>query len=165
MAVGLLSLLGLGQVELAGNGGVDVTEILKVVGSVSVGGIDEGRGGGWVEAVVGEEGCLVSGRVDVAVISKLSDGQPGSPIIVLGGDVGAKDLLNGAVGDFGLAVSLGVVGGGDVELGAEGFEEGGPEIGGDAGVTVRDYNLGETFLGEDMVGENVGELLGGDGLV
>jgi hypothetical protein len=118
-----------------------------------------------VEAVVGEEGCLVSGRVDVAVISKLSDGQPGSPIIVLGGDVGAKDLLNGAVGDFGLAVSLGVVGGGDVELGAEGFEEGGPEIGGDAGVTVRDYNLGETFLGEDMVGENVGELLGGDGLV
>jgi hypothetical protein len=52
-----------------------------------------------------------------------------------------------------------------VELGAEGSEEGTPEVAGEAGVAVRDEDGGETVLGVDVVDEHMSKLLGGDGLV
>jgi hypothetical protein len=80
-------------------------------------------------------------------------------------NVGAESLIDGAVSDFCLTVSLGVMGGRHVELGAESGEEGSPELTVEAGITVGDEDVGETVLGVDVVNEDVRELLGGDGLV
>ena len=70
------------------------------------------------------------------VVGKLCDWQPGDLVSMLRLHVGTQDLLNGPVGAYRLAISLGVVGGGEVELGAEALEQRLPEVGGEAGVAV-----------------------------
>lgn len=47
----------------------------------------------------------------------------------------------------------------------QGGKERRPKIRSETGITIRDNNLGEAFLGVDVVNEDVGQLLGGDGLV
>ena len=49
--------------------------------------------------------------MDRVVVGELGEGKPCRPIIMLGADVGSKDLLDGAVGDLRLAIGLRVMGG------------------------------------------------------
>ena len=120
-----------------------------------------------METKVGEEGGLTSGGVDVAVVGKFCNGEPGGPIVVLRGDKGSKNLLDGAVCDLRLAISLRVVGGGEVEGRSETFgrEEGFPEVRSDEGVAVGNNYFGQAVFGEDVVDEDMGQLLGGEGFV
>ena len=120
-----------------------------------------------METKVGEEGSLTSGGVDVAVVGKFCNGEPGGPIVVLRGDKGSKNLLDGAVCDLRLAISLRVVGGGEVEGRSETFgrEEGFPEVRSDEGVAVGNNYFGQAVFGEDVVDEDMGQLLGGEGFV
>ena len=77
------------------------------------------------------------------VVGKLGDRQPGSPVTVHGFDVGAEDLLDCTMSNLRLAISLRVVGCGEVEGGAEATEKGLPEFCSDASVTVGDDAFGE----------------------
>ena len=70
----------------------------------------EGRGGCWVETVVGEERGLVGGGVGGIVVGKFSNWQPSDPISVLRLHVGTEDLFNGPVSALSLSVRLGVMG-------------------------------------------------------
>ena len=144
-------LLGFGELQLAGDGDLDVADIVQVRGG---GGINGGVGGenqrGWgkgMETIVGEKGGLVGGGVNMVVVGKLGDGEPGGPIVVKRGDIGTEDLLDGAVDVLGLAIGFRVMRGGDVEFGAKGGEEGLPEGGGDAGISVRNHNVGQALFG------------------
>ena len=60
------------------------------------------------------------------------------PIVLEGGGIVAQGCGDDFVGVLCLAVGLGVVGGGHVELGAGEQGEGLPEVGGEAGVSVGD---------------------------
>ena len=99
------------------------------------------------------------------VVGELSHGQPESPVVMVGADIGSKDLFNGAVSSLGLAISLRMVGGGHVESRAKTGEQSLPKLRGDAGVAVRDDEGGETFQTVDVVNVQMGELGGGNGLV
>jgi hypothetical protein len=166
VTVGLFSLLGFGEFEGGGDGGLDFTEVGEVVGSIRVTtGVNKEWWGCRVETIVGKEGGLLGGGVDRVVVGKLGDGEPWGPVGVLGGDIGTEDLFDGAVGNLRLAVSLGVMRGGEVEFGAKGREDGLPEIRGDAGVTVRDNDSRDTLFGKDVIKEEVGQTGGWHSLV
>jgi hypothetical protein len=89
-----------------------------------------------METIVGIEGGLVGGGMDVIVVGEFCDGKPGGPVIMLRVDICSQNLLNSAVSDLRLAISLRVVGGGEIELGTERGEEGGPKLRGNAGITI-----------------------------
>ena len=61
---------------------------------------------------------------------------------MLRGDIGSKNLLNGAVDALGVAISLRMIGGGEVECGAQSRSEGSPKITGEARVSIRDDDRG-----------------------
>ena len=161
VCVGLCSLLGLGQSQFPGDGELHIADGVKVgSGRGGRGSRDsKRRGEGGVEAIVSEEGGLVGGRVGGVVVGKLSNRKPGDPISMLRLHVGTQDLLNGPMGAFCLAISLRMVGGGEIQLGAKALEQRLPEIGGEAGVTVRDQDARDATLGYDVLQENMGQLL------
>ena len=74
-------------------------------------------------------------------------------------DIGSEDLLNAAVGDLGLTISLWVMGCGHVELRSKCCKQGLPECRGDAGVTVGDNDMRKTLFREHMINEEMSELL------
>ena len=84
---------------------------------------------------------------------------------MLRGDESAENLLDGAVGDLRLAISLRVVGSGDIQMGSEtlGREEGFPKVRGDEGIAVGDDDFGQAVFGEDVVNEDMGQLFRGKG--
>ena len=137
VAISLLSLLGFGKLKGRGDGGLDITEVSEIVGSIGVTpGINKKGRCSRMETVVGEKRSLVSGGMDRVIVGELSNRKPRGPVGVLGGDICAKDLFNSTVGNFRLAIGLRVVGSGEIQFGAKGGEDSFPEFGGDTGVTV-----------------------------
>ena len=66
----------------------------RCVGVVAIGGVERGN---------------TSRGVDVGVVGKLGGRQVVSPVVVKGMCISTKDLLQSAVGSFGLSIGLGVV--------------------------------------------------------
>ena len=128
-AIGIGFLSSLGHSEVGGDQLMDRADLLKVVTRGGVGGEGggDGQGGVGIVAIVGIEGRDTSGLIDVVIESELGDGKELRPIIMEGVGVGTNDLLDGAVGALGLAISLGMVGSRNVELGAEGVEKRAPK--------------------------------------
>jgi hypothetical protein len=65
----------------------------------------------WISASIDHEQSLLSGWVDVVVISELSEGEELVPIILSLIDEESKELFELLVDSFSLSISLGVVGG------------------------------------------------------
>ena len=139
--------------ELGGGGGAE---------GWGVGG--EGGWGAWVVTVVQVKGGEASGGVDSVVVSELDGGEVGPPVVLEGVDVVSKAGENDLVRVLGLAVGLGMVGGGHVERGVGEGGEGGPEGGGEARVAVRDQVGWPTMEAEYVVEVEFGHTLAGDGL-
>lgn len=78
------------------------------------------------------------------------------PVGLVVGDHAAEHLLQSPVQSFGLAVGLGMVGGGHGKLGAGEGEEGLPETTRELGVPVRDDGGGEAVVTVDVVEEELG---------
>ena len=70
------------------------------------------------------------------VEGEFGDSEVLGPIIMEGMGVAAEDLLDGFVAALSLTISFGVVGGGDVEFGSKGVEDGAPKGGDEARVTI-----------------------------
>ena len=80
---------------------VDVLDVGSIGrGGIRGGGYKDGQRCGGVVAIVSIEGGGGGGRVGGIVVGKLNNGQPGSPVIMAGVDIGTEDLFNGAVGAF-----------------------------------------------------------------
>ena len=107
-----LSLLGEGDDEF-----VDIPNIAGMVDGV--GGKGEGEGGVGVVTIVGHKWGRGGGGVWGLIVGKFSNQQPCSPVIMVRVDIGPQNLFNGTVGAFRLAISLGVVGGRNIEVTAQ----------------------------------------------
>ena len=171
MLVGGGGIASFGGFDLTVDGGVDVAEAVVDVGGGGVGGrrgilgVVEGGGGERVETIVGEEGSHSSAGVDGIVVGGFGDGEVGCPIVLHGVTESAEDLLDGAVGAFGLAVGLRVVGGGDVERRAKMGPERLPDGGDEAGIAVGDDAGGEAVEAVDVGEVKEGGILCGDGMI
>jgi len=167
MSVGGGGLLSLREGKFTGDGELDIPNGVKVGGRQGGGGGRDSQGGwgGGVETVIGQEGGLVGGGVSGVVVGEFSNRQPCDPIRMLRLHVGAQYLFNGPVGAFRLPICLRVVSRGQIQCGAKAFEKGLPKVRGDAGVAVGDNDVGQTPFGKDVLDENMGQLLRGDGFV
>jgi len=157
--------LSLGEGEAgAGEAGGDVGEEVGGVRGASGGGVGgEGGWGGGLVAVGEEEGRGVGGGVGGVVVGELDGGEVEVPVVLEGVAVVAKAGEDGLVGVLRLAVGLGVVSGGHVELGAG---EGGellPDVRGEARVAVGHNLLWPAVEAIDVVEEEAGGGGGGDG--
>lgn len=94
---------------------------------ITDGGVND-HGGFWVVAVVGKEGGDLRGGMRSIVVGKLGDGEEVCPIVLLVVAVHAEECFQDLVNTFGLAIGLGVIGGGEVELHAEELTERGEEL-------------------------------------
>ena len=88
------------------------------VGRAEVGGVSgEGGGGAGMMAIANEEGGFAGGGVGGVVVGENDGGELQIPVILEEVDLGPEAGDDGFVSILGLAVGLGVVGGGHVELG------------------------------------------------
>jgi hypothetical protein len=81
------------------------------------------------------------------------------PVVLEGVDVGAKHVLDGAVGALGLTVGLRVSGGAHVQLGPGQRSELSPELGGETRVPVADKLQRQTVVAEHVVQEQQSDAL------
>ena len=108
--------------------GAEVLDHSRGLGGGSVVEVDVERG---VIAFVGEEGGGARSGVRGVVVGELGEGKEVDPVVLLVVDVDSEVLLEHLVDAFGLAVGLGVVGGGEVGFDAKEVAEGSPELGGE----------------------------------
>ena len=99
------------------------------------------------------------------IVGELSDRKPGSPVIMQGVDVSAENLLDGAMSNLCLTVSLGVVSSGEIEGGTEAAEERLPELSCDARVPIRDDELGQALQAVHVLKVQMSQTRGRDCLV
>ncbi len=116
-----LAILGGGDVCFGGVDGVSDVGDEGVCGGDSGGRVGEGVEGRLGVLAVGEEkGRVAGGLLGGIVVGELGGVQELVPIVLAVVDEAAQHLLGGVVGALGLAVGLGVVGGGHFQLGAGG---------------------------------------------
>jgi hypothetical protein len=115
-------------------------------------------------AVGEEEGGKAGGGVDGVVVGELGCGEVQVPVVLEGGGEVADGGGDDFVGVLGLAVGLGVVGGGHVEFGAGLGGERGPYVRGKTGVPVRDHLRGPTVVAVNGLVEEGCDARGVDGL-
>lgn len=87
---------------------------------------------------VSEERRALGGGVRSVVVDVLSEWQKRLPVVLLIIDVDVKVLLDGLVHPFSLAVSLGVVHGGEVEARTSEGREDSPEVRGERSASIGD---------------------------
>ena len=111
------------------------------------------------------KGGLGGGRVRPGVVYILSEWEPSVPSGLAVVDEDAKILFEPLIRLFGLAVSLGVVGGAYVLCNIENAAEFFREVGCEAGVSVRDDLAGSAVVWKNMLDVEIGNSGGGSRFV
>jgi hypothetical protein len=97
----------------------------------------------------------------VVVEGEFGDGEEVGPVVLMPVGVGAEEVFEDLVGALDLAVSLWVVGGGEVAARAHEFKGTAPKAGGEGGCAIGGQVVGETKRADDVEKEEVGEVGGG----
>jgi hypothetical protein len=92
----------------------------------------------------------------VGVDGELSNGQQLFPVVMLGVDKVPKHLLELPIGTLSLSISLGVVCGGQVELGTQKLKKTSPKLGQKPSVSVAHNDLRDSMVLEHSVKEDTG---------
>ena len=111
------------------------------------------------------KGGLGSGRIRPGIVYILSEWEPSVPSGLAVVDEDAKILFKPLIRSFGLAISLGVVGGAYVLRDIEDAAEFLREVGRETGIAVRDDLAGSTVVWKNMLDVKVGNSGGGSHFV
>jgi len=119
---------------------------------IGVVGGKEGRGEGtWVIAHEGMERRDVGSGMFSVIMGKFRSREEGNPIMLAYRSIGTEELLETLVNTFGLAIRLGVIGGGHGLGDTEGMTKGAREGGSELGSAIRDKFRRKTETFPDMV--------------
>jgi hypothetical protein len=112
-----------------------------------------------VAPIVGIERGEARARLHRVVISELKRREVLIPIIMVRRNVASQNLFDRSVGPLRLAISLGMVSSGHIELSSESLEQLGPEGSGEPRVPVGDYLTRHTMQPEHSLQKDIDHIL------